>query len=193
MFERYILYSLINNPQTNGTFGEMIVKSMFESKFYGPDERYLVNNIYFEDVDGTHQIDHILILQKGIFVIETKHINGKITINENGNWVATYGPKVFEMIDPIKQNDHHCKVVKAFMHNQYNVHSVIVFTTENKPQGVADFVVNFSKLKQYLHNLDTGENISSEEMKQINDWLTTNKQECTVTPQEHIDNIKNKK
>lgn len=192
MFERYILYSLINNPQSNGTFGEMIVRSMFESKFFGNEERYLVNNIYFEDNDGTHQIDHILILHKGVFVLETKHINGKITINENGTWTATYGPKTYDMVDPIRQNDHHCKVVKAFLGNQYNVHSVIVFTTENKPKDIADNVVNFSELKQYLLGLETGENISSEEMKQIHEWLTENKKDYTITPQEHIDNIKNK-
>ena len=192
MFERYILYSLINNSQSNGTFGEMIVRSMFESRFFGNEERYLVNNIYFEDNDGTHQIDHILILHKGVFVLETKHINGKITINENGTWTATYGPKTYDMVDPIRQNDHHCKVVKAFLGNQYNVHSVIVFTTENKPKDIADNVVNFSELKQYLLGLETGENITSEEMKQIHEWLTENKKDCTVTPQQHIDNIKNK-
>jgi len=73
------LANLLDNPQSRGTFGEMIVKSIFDPRFFGDEEHYLVNDIILQTPDGkTHQIDHVVIYRTGVFCIETKNIEGSI-------------------------------------------------------------------------------------------------------------------
>ena len=84
---RYVA-SLMDTPQSRGTFGEMIVASIFDPRFFGEEEHYIVNDVIFGLPDGsTHQIDHVVIYRTGIFCIETKNIDGLIVGHPNAkNW-----------------------------------------------------------------------------------------------------------
>ncbi len=182
-----VLRSITNDPTSKGTFGEMIVTSMLTSKFFGNEERYLVNNLYFEDSSGTHQIDHVLIYHKGIFVIETKHIEGVVKGDLNSkDWISINGGRQFPLYSPIKQNDTHVRVIKEFFENKFKFFSVVVFTKENKPKGIGDPVVNFSELKNYIINYPINEELSSETMQEIFTKLDTYKRNCTIKREEHI-------
>ena len=80
---RYLAH-LVDNPASRGTFGEMIVDSIFHPAFFGEEEHYIVNNIIIETPDKlTHQIDHVAIYKTGIFCIETKNFIGWIFGDEN--------------------------------------------------------------------------------------------------------------
>ena len=119
-----ILKSITNDPSSKGTFGEMIVTSMFTSKFFGEEERYLVNNVYFEDETGTHQIDHVLIYHKGIFCIETKHVDGIVVGDvEMKDWATMVSGRKYRLYSPVKQNETHVKCLNAFLNNQYPIFS----------------------------------------------------------------------
>ena len=184
------LHSIMNNPENKGSFGEMIVTSMFTTKFFGEEERYLVNNLYFEDEKGTHQIDHVLIYHKGIFVIETKHLSGRILGGlEAKTWIINLKGRQYELYSPVLQNETHCKVLKNFFEGKYNVYSIVVFTNENKPSEIGDPVVNFSELKNYIINYPSEDNLSSEEMQDIYTRLSEYKKNCTISKREHIDVI----
>ncbi len=182
-----VLRSITNNPQSKGTFGEMIVTSMFTSKFFGEEERYLVNDLYFEDERGTHQIDHVLIYHKGIFVIETKHLEGMVQGDlESKEWANIVGGKRYPLYSPIRQNEMHVKVIRDFFEDKYKVFSIIVFTKENKPKGISDTLVNFSELKNYIINYPINEELSSETMQDIFIKLDNYKRNCTIKKEEHI-------
>lgn len=183
-----ILRSITNDPNSQGTFGEMIVTSMLTSKFFGNEERYLVNNLFFEDTTGTHQIDHILIYHKGIFCIETRHIDGLIVGEvDGGHWGMMVNGKRHHLFNPVKQNSIHVKFLNEFFENKYPVFSVVVFTKENKPKGIGDPVVNFSELKNYIINYPSSEDLSSEEMQEIYNKLDTYKKNCKISKEEHVD------
>ena len=183
-----VLRSITNDPSSKGTFGEMIVTSMFTSKFFGNEERYLVNNLYFEDETGTHQIDHVLIYHKGIFCIETKHVDGIVVGDvEMKDWATMVSGRKYRLYSPVKQNETHVKCLNAFLNNQYPIFSVVVFTRENKPKGIGDPVVNFSELKDYIINYPSSENLSSEQMQEIFTKLDTYKKNCTISKEEHVD------
>ena len=183
-----ILRSITNDPNSKGTFGEMIVTSMFTSKFFGNEERYLINNLFFEDETGTHQIDHVLIYHKGIFAIETKHLEGLVvgTLGEK-KWYTQLGANKYELYSPVAQNETHVRVLKKFFENKYKVFSVVVFTKENKPRGIGDPCVNFSELKNYIINYPIDEELTSEQMQEIYTQLNEYKRNCTITREEHID------
>ena len=184
------LRSIANDPQSKGAFGEMIITSMFTSKFFGEEERYLVNNLYFADESGTHQIDHVLIYHKGIFVIETKHLTGTVCGDlENKQWFTLVNGARYDLYSPVKQNETHVKVINKFFENKYPVFSIVVFTKENKPQNIGDPVVNFSELKNYIINYPSEENLTSEQMQEIYTSLTEYKKNCTINKTEHIDTL----
>ena len=64
---RYVA-NLVDTPQSRGTFGEMIVASIFDPRFFGEEEHYIVNDLLFETSDGkTHQIDHVVIYKMVYF------------------------------------------------------------------------------------------------------------------------------
>jgi len=61
-----------------GIEGENSVTQVLKSKL--DDDYYLVNDVlYINDRGNTENIDHIVLGPNGIFAIETKHYNGKIT------------------------------------------------------------------------------------------------------------------
>ena len=63
-------------PKFRGFMGEFWVKSELDKL---PKGEYIVlNNIMIKDENGTHQIDHLVLSQFGIFVIEMKNYYGLI-------------------------------------------------------------------------------------------------------------------
>ena len=112
------LAHLVDNPQSRGTFGEMIVGSIFDPRFFDNEEHYLVNDVILGTPDGkTHQIDHIVIYKTGVFCIETKNIEGLILGHPNVNpWKVYVGNnEPYDLFNPIMQNKTHVKVLSEFL------------------------------------------------------------------------------
>ena len=142
----------VDTKESRGTFGEMIVASIFDSRFFGEDEHYIINDVIFETPDGkTHQIDHIVIYKTGIFCIETKNIHGLILGHPNVNtWKVYNGKDSYEIYNPILQNKTHVAVLSEFIEWKYDVHSIIVFIKSNKPKDCGEEVLNLEELKDYV-------------------------------------------
>ena len=124
----FYMARMMDTPQSRGKFGEMIVASIFDQRFFGEEEHYIVNNIILETDDGkTHQIDHVVIYKTGIFCIETKNIEGNIVGHSNDNiWNVYNGGQPYEILNPILQNNKHVMVLYEDVGWQYRVHSIIV-------------------------------------------------------------------
>jgi restriction system protein len=60
----YRVYQLQNS-------GETLVRRAIQQACIGPNW-HLLNNVTLPTVDGTTQIDHVLVSRYGVFVIETK-------------------------------------------------------------------------------------------------------------------------
>ena len=74
----------------------------------------LINNVTLKTVDGTTQIDHILITEAGLFVIETKHYSGWIFGNPHGDyWTQTIYRKKSRFRNPLMQNYGHIKTLQG--------------------------------------------------------------------------------
>ena len=91
----------------------------------------IINNLLLKTLKGTAQIDHIVISQYGIFVIETKNYKGIITGNEyDDNWNQILFNNKEVLRNPIKQNNGHIKALKdvipALRYKKIN--SIILFT-----------------------------------------------------------------
>lgn len=187
------LAHLVDNPQSRGTFGEMIVGSIFDPRFFGNEDHYLVNDVILGTPDGkTHQIDHVVIYKTGVFCIETKNIEGLIVGHPNVNpWKVYVGNnEPHDLFNPIMQNKAHVKVLSEFLEFKYDVHSIIVFVKSNKPKDCGSEVLDLQELKDYVKNYQCDKELTSEQMKEIYTSLTTYKEGTGFTKEEHVDNIK---
>jgi len=75
--------------------------------------KYTVYHDIMFKVDGKyHQIDHLVVSEYGVFVIETKQYNGYITGGKyDKKWVRRVGEKEYYYTNPIRQNYGHIKSV----------------------------------------------------------------------------------
>ena len=182
---------IANTSSNKGTFGEMIVNSIFDPRYFGNEERYIINNVYFVDErNKSHQIDHIVIYKTGIFCIETKNIQGLILGHDNvDKWAVYLNGKSRNMLNPIIQNKTHVKVLKEFLNKQYDIHPIIVFIKSNKPKDVSSFVLNLEELRDYIKEYKTTYYLSSDEMKELYWLLKNHKENTNVSLKEHVDSI----
>ena len=73
----FIFITVLKSPWFKGVLGEFLVN--FLLKKYLPKEKYtLIKNVTLPTDDGTTQIDHIVVSEFGLFVIETKNMKGWI-------------------------------------------------------------------------------------------------------------------
>ncbi len=121
-----IMY-LINKyclPKILGWFGEHWAKG--ELKKLPKDKYKIINNLFINANNKTHQIDHVVVSIYGIFVIETKQYNGYITGSKyDYKWIRHIGKKKIEYTNPIRQNYGHVKSIAELLNidegNLYNL------------------------------------------------------------------------
>ena len=91
-----------------GKAGEFHVKNELKKL---PNDKYLIlNDVMIEDNNTTYQIDHIVVSEFGIFVIETKQYNGYIVGNEyEKKWKQN---NKFYINNPTHQNYGHIKALE---------------------------------------------------------------------------------
>ncbi len=114
-----IILLLIFYKKIIGLAGEHHVKKELNRL---PKEYKIINNYLFKYDDKTHQIDHLVISKYGIFVIETKQINGYITGNDyDKQWRVKAGNKTYYMYNPIHQNYGHVKSLESYLVLEENI------------------------------------------------------------------------
>jgi hypothetical protein len=135
--------------------GEARVTRALLSRFRPPNY-HLMNHVTIQMVDGTTQVDHILISRFGVFVIETKRYKGWIFANATDKkWTQVLFRHRFTFQNPIFQNRRHVRAVQKLLDflPPESIRSLVVFTGEAKfktqtPPGV----LTISQLVEYLRN-----------------------------------------
>ena len=96
-----------NSPKQKGKRGEKLVAGRLRKGL--PDEYRILNDIYLPLPDGTTtQIDHIVVSQYGVFVVETKTYSGWIFGDEKSkDWTQSIYHKKSRFQNPMMQNYKH--------------------------------------------------------------------------------------
>jgi hypothetical protein len=119
------------NKKIKGWFGEAIVS--IAKNIYLDSEIYIsINNVTIRTTNGTTQIDHVIVSKYGIFVIETKNMEGWIFGGENQpKWTQSFRNSKFQFQNPLHQNYRHIKALEEItgLPNEY-FHSVVCFVGE---------------------------------------------------------------
>lgn len=117
---------------------------------------YLLNDLILKKNGGSHQIDHVLLTRKGIFVIETKNYSGMVYGHEEENkWcqVLSYGKVKNYFYNQIKQNMTHVSIVKNVLNLRESVFSLVIFPRAKLEINSISFVGNIRESISAIQNI----------------------------------------
>ncbi|QTV05795.1 nuclease-related domain-containing protein [Faecalibacter bovis] len=122
-----------STAEIRGEEGEKIVRKKLNR--LDKNKYTIINDVVFNINGKKSQIDHIVVSDFGIFVIETKNYKGAVYGSESSyNWTQYLFKKQFKLYNPIKQNQGHIyalqHVLKGLMPLDFI--SIIVFTNRSK-------------------------------------------------------------
>lgn len=178
-----------------GWFGETMTNAVLWGVL-DKDIYHRLNNVTLPKENGmTTQIDHIIISQYGIFVIETKNYKGWIFGNEKQeNWTQVIkGGKKFQFYNPIRQNYGHIKTLSKLLGLDLSYfHGIVWFGPDSElktKDELPDFVMN-SGLIPYIEDKNQLL-LSQEQVLKIVEMIETSKFEKTLaTYFSHQENVK---
>ena len=115
-----------------GRFGERIIAK----KLAKLDKRkyHVMNDIKFNIKGKYSQIDHIVVSDYGVFVIETKNYKGTITgFERSENWTQSFPKSKYSFYNPIRQNQGHIYALNHVLKDvPIDYHSIVAFTDKSK-------------------------------------------------------------
>lgn len=113
-----------------GKKGEKIVAS--ELGRLSRRDHIVLNDLLIPVAEGrTSQIDHIVVGRKGIFVIETKSLSGRISGSEHSQyWTQHLSQQSRQFYNPLLQNRGHIRALRKLLPylDEESIISVVVFT-----------------------------------------------------------------
>lgn len=152
-----IIAGIIKSPLGKGIFGELLVRFIAKIRL-DKHVYHRIHNITLPTLDGTTQIDHIFVSRYGIFVLETKNMQGWIFGEENqAQWTQKIYKKSFKFQNPLRQNFKHLKALENTLQVPAStIHSVIVFVGDStfktamppnvtQGSGFASYIRSFQK------------------------------------------------
>ena len=153
-------------------------------------EKYVFNDYRFKVGDKTIQIDHIVVNQNGVFVIETKNYSGTIYGGDDiREWtqVLAYGNVVNKFYSPVKQNASHIYHLRKFLPKDIGIKSVVVFVQGNIDHINSESVIALNEIRNCL-KADWGNSLSDQQIARVVKLLQLHKDD-TITISEHVENI----
>lgn len=156
-----------------------------------PKNKYIIlNDIMIKDDKCTHQIDHLVLSQFGIFVIEMKNYYGLIKGKEFDNkWCQYLGKSKSYFLNPIHQNYGHIKSLSSLLKldDKYFI-SVICFSNQAKIDVKSNNIVTqVDYLKDEI--LKYNEVFVDNDIKELSNIIIQNNIEDKSLRKQHIKDI----
>lgn len=186
-----IIFWKLYSPKIKGIIGEKSISSILylldKSKYT------VINNIVLKRDTKTSQIDHVVISDFGIFVIETKNYKGWIVGNEKSeHWTQVLFKRKQRFYNPINQNLGHIKVLKTYLskYPSINYIPIVVFLSKSdiKVKTTHD-IINSRQLIQTIKKYNEI-NIEKREKEDIYKIINEANLVDTYDKTEHIKSIK---
>lgn len=124
----FILIFILKTAWFKGVFGEFLVNVLLSRSL--PSKQYiLIKDVTLLTEEGSTQIDHIVVSQFGVFVIETKNMKGWIFGNaKQKKWTQIIHKYTGKFQNPLHQNYKHTQTLsRCLAIPNAQIYSVIVF------------------------------------------------------------------
>ena len=183
-----VLAAYLKSPSVRGKRGENRVRRIIGKTQEGL--RYVFNDYKIVDEGMSCQIDHILINQNGVFVIETKNYSGNIYgMDEQREWtqVLAYGKVKNKIYNPVKQNNTHVYRIRKILPKEFPLVSIVVFVQNNTQHINSKVAIPLYSLYDYIGK-NRGITLSPEKIEEAAKLLQE-AQATEITKKEHIENI----
>lgn len=182
----------INSSKIIGSSGEKKVNAIINS--LGEDYILLPDLMIRNSRGATSQIDHVVLSEYGIFVIETKTYSGWIFGNENAeNWKKITKRNRYSFRNPVKQNWGHVyalkEILKQFPNCKYYPIVVFAGTAELKDITSKVPVIYTDDLKSTIENYSSTKCLSKDEVLQIQDILESARITDKDAGKEHVKSV----
>ncbi len=177
-------------PKVRGIVGEWQVRFRLGKTI--PNQYYVVNDYQVKLENGSMQIDHMVINQYGVFVIETKNYSGRIYGNESQTkWtqVLAYGKVKNILYNPIMQNGMHIKHLSTILNRTGIYRNMVVFVRNNTYQISSEKLVSLSQIKSVINAPFTNTLLTSEEITALYQALMDYRESNAISNDEHVQNI----
>ncbi len=190
-FVAVILGAWYRRPQAKGERGEKRVSSCLDSL---SSQYKVINDLVLKTKTGYTQIDHVVISNYGVFVIETKNYSGWIYGSESKlKWKQTFRRSSYEFYNPIFQNKAHISALRAQLPDLYRVLFVpiVVFTgsCELKVYATNVDVIKIRELKSTIKSYSEN-NIGDAMIELIYNRLLQLNKSQEYSKEEHIQHIR---
>jgi hypothetical protein len=188
-----ITSSILNHPKVRGIIGEKRVRKQLARL---PQEDYRVlNDVMVKSKKGTSQIDHVILSQHGIFVIETKNYRGWIHGDDNSEyWTQTFYRTKIRFHNPVRQNWGHTCALKETLPEYEKVpyHSIVVFAGKAKLMNVntKTDVIYPDQLLETIMSHKGPRQLSSGDMEKITNFLQQSSVKDKKLKTQHVKRIK---
>lgn len=143
-----------NSPAAIGARGESKVRKRLKRRL-SKNEYEFFHDVTLPSVMGSTQIDHIVLSQYGVFVIETKNYSGWIFGSaKSKQWTQAIYRTKSRFQNPLHQNYKHVKAVQSFLLlDPAQIHSVVVFTGNSQfKTGLPPNVTDLAGLCPYIRS-----------------------------------------
>ena len=123
---------------------------------------YILHDIRIQHDDYKAQLDFVIITNKFICILETKKLNGDITINNQGEFIRAFknaAGKVYKkegMYSPISQNQRHVRIIQDMLIKDKTIKNtpVISLVVMANPKNIIDFKFAPKNIKQQIVKCD---------------------------------------
>ena len=128
----FTLIVVLKSPWFKGKTGEFLVNFLL-SKRLDKSKYCLIKNVTLPTENGTTQIDHIVVSQFGVFVIETKNMKGWIFGSaKQKQWTQKIFKYTGKFQNPLHQNYKHTQTLAACLEIPPEfIYSVVVFVGDS--------------------------------------------------------------
>ena len=174
-----------------GKEGEMSVRIWL--KLLPSDQYMVINDLLISSHGHTSQIDHVIVSEYGIFVIETKNFQGWIYGgNYSEYWTQNIFGHKYELRNPILQNQGHIRALKRLLPNvPADSYIPIVAFSRRATLKLSTYepVVYWSRLIREIRSHKT-QHLTPEMVQQVYTTLISSHQNSKEKRKEHVKNVK---
>ncbi|MGL6289483.1 MAG: nuclease-related domain-containing protein [Silanimonas sp.] len=108
-----VVAAYFRHPTVRGRIGERRVDRALRESLDGSEYR-IHSDVILPSLDGTTQIDHVVVSRFGVFVIETKNLSGLVVGGpRDAQWTQFLGRRRHRFQNPLRQNYRHAKAIEA--------------------------------------------------------------------------------